>query len=104
VADFLHLIKLAIEPDAPAVSHWTEEVGVFQSELVDRYAASMRHRIDLDQIWRDAKRLRIVAGPSASGEKLPAVCPFDMDDLFRDSIAVSDLVARLSASAADETG
>ena len=55
---FLHLIKLAAEPNAEAARHWRSEIVAYHSEIIDRYAPSMRHRIDIDQLWRSAPSSR----------------------------------------------
>ena len=46
----LHLLKLASWPDNSAVRQWREEVAGFQAEAVQRFAPSMRQRIDLDRL------------------------------------------------------
>src|SRR3954469_20758025 len=39
----LHLMKLALYPEADAVRHWRVEAAAFHGEVRRRYAPSMRH-------------------------------------------------------------
>ena len=48
------LLKLRSWPDDQAVPHWRCEVVTFQRDAAERFAPSMRRRIDLDRLYRDA--------------------------------------------------
>src|SRR2546428_5722022 len=48
---FLHLIKLVVETISEAAPHWRREIVAFHSEIIARYASSMRQRIDADELW-----------------------------------------------------
>src|SRR5436305_2575968 len=50
----LHLMKLTVVPDETASRHWRGEILAFHSDVLGRYAPSMRQRIDLDALWRSA--------------------------------------------------
>jgi hypothetical protein len=81
---FIHAIKLRSAPEAPAASHWREEILVFQAQLEDGYQRSMRRRIDLERVWQ---RAIVVAGASlrTHGQQLDptlsVTCPLRMEDL-----------------------
>ncbi|HEX3950220.1 MAG TPA: DUF29 domain-containing protein, partial [Steroidobacteraceae bacterium] len=95
---FLHLMKLVVEADAPAVNHWLGEIVGFHNELMAHYAPSMHQRINLDAIWRGAREQSMVAykgihGPIAAG--LAQQCPFNLDELIADKIEVAALLERL---------
>ena len=50
----LHLLKLRLWPDDPSVRHWRTEIVAFQRNAARRFAPSMRGRIGLDGLYRDA--------------------------------------------------
>src|SRR5205814_10101368 len=48
---FVHFIKLVAEADSVSARHWRSEIIVaFHSEMMTRYAPSMRQCIDVDEI------------------------------------------------------
>jgi uncharacterized protein DUF29 len=53
---FVHLIKLAVAPHAPAARGWRKEIATFHSELLAKLTPSIPGRIDLDLLWRRALR------------------------------------------------
>jgi hypothetical protein len=98
-----HLIKLSAEPESDAARHWHVEVFGFHRELHDRYAPSMRQRIELVDIWRSAsKQARLAYQGTAQQQAvadLPVDCPFTLDDLLIDEIDSFLLVERIRQSA-----
>ncbi len=58
---FLDLIKLFVEAGSEAPPHWRGEIVPFHSEIVGRYAPSMRQRIDVDELWRSAREQSLLA-------------------------------------------
>ena len=97
----LHLLKLHASPQAGSAGHWRTEIAGFLTDARDRYAPSMRHRIDVDTIYRDA--LYGIFGtrfPTAeTGEptmaSFAAECPFSLEDLLTEHPNIDDLVARI---------
>jgi hypothetical protein len=92
----VHLLKLHVWPGNQAVSHWRTEAGTFQAEAADRFAPSMRQRIDLQAIYTKAQS--IVAGADYGESPItgsPSTCPFTLDDLL--TIPPRDLLARLQS-------
>ncbi|MCW5696599.1 MAG: DUF29 domain-containing protein [Bauldia sp.] len=100
---FLHLLKIAGEPEALSVRHWMGEIVGFSAEAISRYAPSMRQKIDLDRVWRSARR-QIITGASDAGgallEASPVQCPFGLDDLLVTSIEPATLVEKLRLASA----
>ena len=95
----LHLMKLAVDEGSQAERHLRGEIVAFHAELVERYTPSMRQRIDLDALWRSASEQAMIAYDERSrdiAEKLPAHCPFTLDELLADRIDILALQARLS--------
>src|SRR5262245_62736606 len=52
---FVHLIKLAMEPEADSARGWLAEIVAFHGNMRRRYAPSMRQRIDIEELWRLAR-------------------------------------------------
>ena len=95
----LHLIKLAADPESASARHWQAEILSFHYELLDRYAASMRQRIDMDKLWQQARKRSILIFPQDSGlaDWLPVESPFSLDDVVIEEIDASTLAARVRA-------
>lgn len=95
---FLHLIKLVVEAGAQAAPHWRSEIVGFHTDMIGRYAPSMRQRIDLDEIWRSAREQSMLAYEGAQQQivaELSMRCPFSLDDLIAERIDGLALVQRL---------
>lgn len=91
----VHLLKLRAWPESQAARHWRVEVVAFQRNAARRFAPSMRWRIDLDRLYRDAAD-QLEAG-RAHGDPplgLPADCPFTLDQLLADRWERLEAVAR----------
>ncbi len=98
---FQHLIKLARETDSQAAGHWRIEISGFHSDMLDRYAPSMRQRIDIDKLWRSVREQLMLTHDSAERQfvaDLPAKCPFSVDDLIAERIDSFALLERLRPS------
>ena len=94
-----HLIKLFAEPQSEAVRHWRGEIFALHSEMRRRYAASMRQRIDLDQLWRLAREQSLLTLCDARpAESLPETSPFALDDVLAERLDSFDRVERLRQS------
>jgi hypothetical protein len=100
---FVHFIKLAADSNATAARHWRSEIVGFHTNMMNRYAASMRQRIDIDALWRSARQQLLLAyeGEPQQGHvaALPGQSPFSVDDLVTEEIDSAVLVARLQAFA-----
>jgi len=79
----VHLLKLHAWPGSRAAAHWRDEVAGFLDDARDRFAPSMRQRLDLDDLYADASG-RVRAGTDDAGEArpLPEACPFTLDELL----------------------
>lgn len=91
----LHLLKLHVWPDDTASRHWQVEVGAFLNDAADRFAPSMRQRIDIAKLWRQAAAGMTKA--STGSVALPLVCPWTLDDLLAGD--QDGLLAALNGSA-----
>jgi len=81
----VHLIKLAVFPNSRSTPHWQAEAFAFHSDMMRRYAPSMKQRIDIDGLWWLARTQALLL-LSRSGEEeeapLPVRSPFSVDDLL----------------------
>jgi hypothetical protein len=79
----IHLIKIHLFPADTARVHWHQELDAFVDSVTDRYASSMRQRIDLQTIWDRAKqRATKYFGGSRAIATLPHDCPWTIDELL----------------------
>ncbi len=80
----VHLLKLRGWPDSPSAPHWRTEVVSFQKDAARRFAPSMRQRIDLQEVWSDAReQLEAAAYDGQPAPPWPATCPVTLDQLLQ---------------------
>jgi uncharacterized protein DUF29 len=78
----VHMLKIKALPASPAAPGWQEEVIRFRQEAADAFTPSMRQRIDLGRVYRQAlQRLptQIDGQPSLP---VPQDCPVTLDELL----------------------
>jgi hypothetical protein len=83
----LHLLKLAGWPNHASVRHWREEIAGCQAEAIQRFAPSMRQRIDLDLLYALALRQIKAADYGSAPPLYPGTCPFTPDMVLKDDVA-----------------
>jgi hypothetical protein len=89
-----HVLKLYASPDSEACNHWRGEIVVFRAEAVERFAPSMRQRVNVDALYATAlNQLHTVDRTLL----LPADNPFNLDDLLTGNLDV--LLTRLPPAA-----
>jgi hypothetical protein len=92
----VHLLKIYGWPDSSSVDHWRGEVVSFQADAEQRFAPSMRQRIDLAKLYGAAlKQVEGVHYDGVAPREWPTVCPFTLDELLTDQRVV--LEERLGA-------
>ncbi|BCM82048.1 DUF29 domain-containing protein [Methylobacterium indicum] len=97
----VHLIKHLSAPHLPPSQHWRAEVVAFQITAQDSYRASMRRKIDLDKVWRNAvvqAEANLTAYHDAVVPGLPETSPFTLDDLVAESFDIDRRLIQLAAS------
>ncbi len=100
----VHAVKLAVAPNSPAARHWRSEIVTFQIQLQSKLTASMRRRIDLDQLWRQAKRqakANLDENDDANSQAPVwsiARCPIDLHAMTDDDFDVDRSVSLLDGS------
>ncbi|MFZ4408141.1 MAG: DUF29 family protein [Paracraurococcus sp.] len=99
-----HVLLIAHAPQSTAVNHWRGESRVFRRNALRPYRPSMRRLIEpeLDGEWRVAAE--------AAGDKLgqalrvPAACPFTLDELLDESLTLDALLSRVVPTTANREG
>jgi hypothetical protein len=93
----VHLPKLHGWPGLAACRHWRSEIVAFQTDARQRYAPSMRQRIDVSELYARAvmqiEPLRYGGQAPRGG---PATCPVTVDESL--TAACSDLEAAFLAA------
>lgn len=92
----VHLLKVHGWPDHTSVRHWREKIATFQAEAAQRFAPSMRQRIDLDQLYARALKQLKVADYQPSPLPWPTNLRLTVDQMLNDDEAA--LEARLAAA------
>jgi hypothetical protein len=83
------------QAESPSASHWKTEIVGFLRTARKRFAPSMRQRIDLREIFEDMVFQIRVGANGERDPRLPACCPFTLDDLLDPRPDVMALAARL---------
>jgi Domain of unknown function DUF29 len=98
----IHLVLLATDPDAPAKRGWIAEITAWNLTLRRRISPSMRLRLDIDSLWRDAVEVaaaRLAAWDddkaAAATRLIGASCPFTSAEFPFAGLAVLDAAARI---------
>ncbi|MBN9508712.1 MAG: DUF29 domain-containing protein [Alphaproteobacteria bacterium] len=96
----VHLLKLAGWPESTAAPHWRGELAGFLADARDAFAPSMRQRIDLAAIHRDAlQQVRPEFIDGRPPRQLPDTSPFTLDEILADPPDVAALEAKLARPA-----
>jgi hypothetical protein len=96
----VHLLKVNCWPENLSTGHWRGEIVSFQKDAAQRFAPSMRQRINLDRLYEAAGEQ--VAAATYDGQPampFPPDCPFTLDQLLTEPVAA--LEARLTAAPGD---
>ncbi len=79
----VHLLKVRGWPDSPSLTHWRGEISGFQSGLQERFAPSMRQRLDVPRIYLRARdELDGIDYDGQPPQSWPDICPFSLDALL----------------------
>ncbi len=79
---FIHMLKAQAWPLSREVPHWQAEARVFRSTAESRFTLSMRHRIDLERIYRRALRGLPDSIDGQPPLPVPPACPVALDWLL----------------------
>jgi hypothetical protein len=98
----VHLLKLRGWPQSPSANHWRGELSAFQNDAAQRFAPSMRQRIDLSRLYAGAlSELEGIHYDDTPPLPWPGDCPFTLDQLLNDKRAA--LEAQFAAASPNPT-
>jgi Domain of unknown function DUF29 len=80
----IHMLKAEAWPLSREVSHWQSEARRFRADAADRYAPSMRQRIDLGRIYRQARHVMPETIDGQPPLPVQRTCPVTLDELLSD--------------------
>jgi hypothetical protein len=80
----IHMLKAQAWPLNRDAAGWQAEAVRFRADAGDRYAPSMRQRIDLERISRQALRALPERIDGQAPGPLPETCPVTLDELLSD--------------------
>lgn len=91
----VYLLKAHGWPQNPSVGHWRAEIAYFQAEAAQRFAASMRKRIDLKRLYHSVhEQISVASYDGREPRPAPDACPFSMDQLLNEpGAALESLLA-----------
>ena len=89
------LLKLHAFPESAAAQHWRSEAGAFLTEAKRTFSPSMRHRIDIAEISRNAMTGLRRSGQTLAVAAIPWSYPLTLEELFDETVDVARLVRRL---------
>jgi len=86
VQALIHMLKAEAWPQSREVPHWSAEAIRFRGDAARRFVPSMRQRLDLAKLYRQARR----AIPTAidgipPALPLPATCPATLAELLSEA-------------------
>ena len=77
-----HMLKAAAWPLSHAVPGWEADARRFRGEAADRFAPSMRQRLDMAKLYRRAIRCLPDTIDGEPPLAVPEVCPVTLDELL----------------------
>lgn len=80
----VHMLKAEAWPLSAAAPAWRADARGFRSQAANRYAPSMRHRIDLARVYRQALRALPETLDGQEPRPVPTECQVTLDELLRD--------------------
>jgi Domain of unknown function DUF29 len=78
----LHTLKAEAWPRSGEVPHWRAEARRFRGDAADRFAPSMRQRIDMAKLYRRALRAMPETIDGQPPLPVPDTCPVTLDELL----------------------
>ena len=95
----IHLLKIVVDREAPAVTHWVSEASGFQGDAVLAFSPGLRQRLDLPKIWMVAKR-NVADSLGEHGVVVPALpeeCPLTLQQLLDPEFSPRSAAAVIAA-------
>ena len=80
----IHRLKAIGWPEARDVDNWQADAERFRGDAIDRFAPSMRQRLDVASTYRRALRAVPARMDGNPPLPLPSECPWSLDELLSD--------------------
>ncbi len=80
------MLKAQGWPVARDAENWRADARGFRAQAVNRFAPSMRRRLDLARIYRQALRAVPDTMDGQPSQPLPETCPATLDELLGDAL------------------
>ena len=94
---FLHAMKVAAWPDHSAARKWRNEIDAFLLGAQRRFTPSMKHRVDVPEIHRDARRIVLGLDMRRPPRALPETTDLTVAELMDRSLDADAIIARLAS-------
>jgi len=82
----VHMLKAQGWPLARDMENWRADARGFRAQAANRFAPSMRRRLDLARIYRQALRAVPQTMDGVPPQPLPEACPATLDELLGDAL------------------
>lgn len=82
----VHMLKAQGRPLSRDLENWRADARGFRAQAANRFAPSMRQRLDLARIYRQALRAVPHAMDGQPPQPLPETCPATLDELLGDTM------------------
>lgn len=80
----IHMVKARSWPDARDAPKWRADAMSFRAQAANRFVPSMRQRIKLDRLYRQARRAVPETNDGQPPLPSPEACPVTLDELLHD--------------------
>jgi len=78
----VHLLKAQAWPQSQSVPHWQSEARLFRAQAANRFVPSMRQRLSLDMLYRQALAAVPDSMDGVTPGLLPSTCPLTLEQLL----------------------
>ena len=78
----IHMLKAEAWPESRDAPVWRADANNFRSQAADRFVPSMRQRVDLARVYRQARRAVPAKIDGMAPLPLPDACPVSLDELL----------------------
>jgi Domain of unknown function DUF29 len=82
VQAIVHMLKAEAWPLVRDVPHWQAEARRFRDDAADRFAPSMRQKVDMARLYRRALRAMPETIDGQPPLPVPDLCPVTLDELL----------------------
>jgi uncharacterized protein YjhX (UPF0386 family) len=81
----VHMLKAQAWPESRDAENWRADARGFRAQAANRFVPSMRQRLDLERIYRQALRALPAMMDGKPPQPLPDPCSMTLDELLSDA-------------------